>query len=144
MMERITKPGFKFDGDYVASNLESFPIALALDKLQKYEDTGLQPDEIARMVDAMKAGRLKEVPALVGDTVWEIRCNYVHRYNRRRYDNSVVGHAALMKEYPECLYAAERTATKTALKFIGQSVFATEAEAVAAIKEAQKKYGKTD
>lgn len=143
-MERITKAGFKFDRDFVASHLQSYPIAVALDKLQKYEDTGLQPEEIVHLIEAMKAGRIREVPALVGDTVWEIRCKYVHRYNRRRYDNSVIGHASLMREYPDCLYAAEKKATKTALKFIGQSVFATEAEAVEAIKEVQKKYGKTD
>lgn len=45
-MDRITIEGFNFTSDFVASNLQSYPIAQALKKLQEYEDTGFSPDEV--------------------------------------------------------------------------------------------------
>ena len=38
-MERMTQRGFNFDRDFVASHLQSWPIAQALKKLQEIEDT---------------------------------------------------------------------------------------------------------
>ena len=37
-MERMTQRGFNYDRDFVASNLQSWPIAQALKKLQQIED----------------------------------------------------------------------------------------------------------
>lgn len=37
-MGRLTIRGFDFNSDYVASNLQSYPIAVALKRLQSYED----------------------------------------------------------------------------------------------------------
>lgn len=37
-MERMTQRGFNFDRDFVASHLQSWPIAQALKKLQQIED----------------------------------------------------------------------------------------------------------
>ncbi len=37
-MDRLTQRGFDFDMNFVASHLQSWPIAQALKKLQKYED----------------------------------------------------------------------------------------------------------
>jgi hypothetical protein len=48
-MDRLTIKGFKFDASYVASHLQSFPIAQALNRLSAYEDTGLTNDEITAM-----------------------------------------------------------------------------------------------
>lgn len=39
-MKRITIEGFNFTSDFVASNLQSYPIAEALTRLQEYEDVG--------------------------------------------------------------------------------------------------------
>ena len=37
-MERLTQRGFNFDRDFVATSLQSWPIAQALKKLQQIED----------------------------------------------------------------------------------------------------------
>lgn len=50
-MERLTIQGFDYDSDFVASNLQSWPIAQALKKLQAYEDMGLEPKEIPSGLD---------------------------------------------------------------------------------------------
>ena len=63
-MERMTIKGFNFTSDFVASNLQSFPIAEALKKLQSYED-------------AEEQGRLIVLPCKVGDTVFML--NYNHK-----------------------------------------------------------------
>lgn len=57
-MERLTEPGFNFTSDYVASHLQSYPIAQALAKLQAYEDSGLTPDYVQEIGEAMKEGRV--------------------------------------------------------------------------------------
>ena len=45
-MERLTIEGFDFTTNFVASNLQSYPIAEALKKLQEYEDANeLKPIE---------------------------------------------------------------------------------------------------
>lgn len=66
-MERLTVPGFKFDSSYVASNLQSYQIAEALNRLQQYEDIGLSPEEVATLVQAKK-----ENPT--ADAVFVVRC----------------------------------------------------------------------
>lgn len=45
-MERLTKPGFNYTTDFVASHLQSWPIAQALERLQAYEDSGLSPETV--------------------------------------------------------------------------------------------------
>lgn len=47
-MERLTEQGFDFTSDFVASNLQSWPIAQALNRLSAYEDSGLAPEQISR------------------------------------------------------------------------------------------------
>jgi len=44
-MDRLTIKGFEFDSHYVASSLQSFPIAEALKKLQSYEDAEEQQND---------------------------------------------------------------------------------------------------
>ncbi len=44
-MERLTKSGFNFTTDFIKRDIDSWSIAQALDKLQKYEDTGISPDQ---------------------------------------------------------------------------------------------------
>ena len=72
-MERLTEKGFNFTSDFVASNLQSWPIAQALKKLQSYEDTGLEPEEVARLrelAEANKDGRLVVLPEPRKPLVW--------------------------------------------------------------------------
>lgn len=47
-MERLTEQGFNFSSDFVASNLQSWPIAQALNRLSAYEDIGLTPEQVMR------------------------------------------------------------------------------------------------
>lgn len=58
-MERITVRGFTFTGDYIASNIQRFALAQALNKLQKYED-------------AEEDNRLWEAPCPMGTTLYMI------------------------------------------------------------------------
>lgn len=46
ILDRLTESGFDFDMDFVASHLQSWPIAQALKKLQQYEDA----EESGRLV----------------------------------------------------------------------------------------------
>ncbi len=74
-MERMTQRGFNFDRDFVASHLQSWPIAQALKKLQEIEDAmedrELRPtyfDQITASREAL-AEFLASIPAL--DTPWD-------------------------------------------------------------------------
>lgn len=74
-MERMTQRGFNFDRDFVASHLQSWPIAQALKKLQEIEDAmedrELRPtyfDQITASPEAL-AEFLASIQAL--ETPWD-------------------------------------------------------------------------
>jgi hypothetical protein len=137
-MVRITTPGFKFDSHYVASRLQSYPIAEALNKLQQYEDTGLQPEEVAELAKLKESGRLKVLPCAVGDTIWEIRTNYPKgRYSDLRHDYAIKPNRRRLEIAPETCYVAPKVCRKTDLMYLGKTVFVTEEEAVAVLEEAK-------
>lgn len=138
-MDRITVPGFKFDSRYVASHLQSFPISQALDKLQKYEDTGLQPEEVAEYVRLRDAGRIKLMPCAPGDTVFEIRTRHTNVFRRttRTYDYSCTGHPNRLRLFPESCYIEKKICTKSDLLHLGKTVFATEEAAMKFLEEAK-------
>ena len=78
-MERMTQRGFNFDRDFVASNLQSWPIAQALKRLQEIEDAmedrELRPtyfDRITASPEAL-AEFLTAVPVIDGpwDTLFQ-------------------------------------------------------------------------
>ncbi len=144
-MDRITVPGFKFDSRYVASHLQSFPIAQALDKLQKYEDTGLQPEEVAEYVRLQDAGRVKIIPCAPGDKVYVLRTRHTNQFRRttRTYDYACTGHPNRLKYFPESCYVDTKICTKSDLLYLGKTVFATEEAALEALQEARKN-AKTD
>lgn len=74
-MERLTKRGFNFDRNFVASNLQSWPIAQALKKLQEIEDAmedrELRPTYFDKITasPAVLAEFLACIPAL--ETPWD-------------------------------------------------------------------------
>lgn len=47
--ERLTEKGFDFTSRFVATHLQSWPIAQALTRLAAYEDTGLSPGLCAEL-----------------------------------------------------------------------------------------------
>ncbi|MEE3458274.1 MAG: hypothetical protein VZQ75_00295 [Candidatus Faecousia sp.] len=56
----------------------------ALEKLARYEDTGLEPEQCAKYAQAEKEGRLLVLPCKVGDELWikrngKIQCETVDR-----------------------------------------------------------------
>lgn len=97
-MERLTENGFNYDADFVASNLQSWPITQALKKLQAYEDSGLELGDIKtlqqredgltmllcqiscncavtytrlrKLAEADRDGKCVVLPCKVGDMVW--------------------------------------------------------------------------
>lgn len=48
-MDRLTIEGFDYDADFVASHLQSWPIAQALKRLAEYENTDFVPKQITVM-----------------------------------------------------------------------------------------------
>lgn len=44
----------------------------AIGRLEEYEDTGLTPEEINKLAEARKEGRLAELPCKIWDTVYDI------------------------------------------------------------------------
>lgn len=85
MEERLTIRGFNFNSDFVASNLQSWPIAQALAKLQRLEDAAedkeLHPtvfDHLTASPAAMGAF-LRTIPVLTGP--WDAA------FHRRFCDN---------------------------------------------------------
>ena len=139
-MERITKEGFKFDSRYVASNLQSFPIAQALEKLQKYEDTGLQPEDVAEYVRMRDSGRIKVLPCVPGDMVYVIRTRHTNKFRRttRTYDYACTGHPNRLQHFPDTCYVDKKICTKSDLMHLGKTVFVTEEAAMEVLTEARK------
>lgn len=52
-------------------------IARCEEKLARYEDSGLEPEECAKYAQAEKEGRLLVLPCKVGDTVFDIQDGHV-------------------------------------------------------------------
>lgn len=140
MMDRITTPGFEYESNYVAPHLVDFPLCAALDKLQKYEDTGLQPEDVAEYVRLRDAGRVKIIPCAPGDTVYVLRTRHTNQFRRttRTYDYACTGHPNRLKYFPESCYVDTKICTKSDLLYLGKTVFATEEAALEALQEARK------
>jgi len=59
-MDRLTKPGFNYTADFVASHLQSWPIAQALERLQAYEDSGLSPETVGAFAALLQSVKESE------------------------------------------------------------------------------------
>lgn len=68
-MERLTKRGFNFTADFIKRDIDSWSIAQAMTRLQKYEDSEEQ-------------GLLLKLPCKVGDTVYRIIKEFYTRTNK--------------------------------------------------------------
>lgn len=80
-MERLTKSGFNFTTDFIKRDIDFWSIAQAMSKLQKYEDTGISPDqfqvineEYQKMAKELAELRQQnpENPYKVGDVIYYI------------------------------------------------------------------------
>lgn len=114
-----------------------------LKRLAEYEDTGLYPEDVSRMLEAKRRGILKEMPCTVEDTVWEIRANSFSSSHKGRLRDYSVRSIWPLQRYPDRCYVRSKKCTKSDLNFIGKFVFLTEEEALSVIQEA-KKNGTTD
>ena len=109
-------------------------------RLAEYEDTGLAPDDVMRMLEAKRSGILKEMPCTVSDTVWEIRANTFSSSHKNRMRDYSVRSIWPLQRYPERCYVRAKKCTKSDMNFIGKFVFLTEGEALAVIQEAKEKW----
>ena len=50
-MERLTKKGYNFSENDIYSSIDSWSLAQCLNRLREYEDTGLEPEEIVKLLE---------------------------------------------------------------------------------------------
>lgn len=139
-MERITVPGFEFTSSYVASNLQSFPISQALKKLQAYEDSGLEPEIVAKLAKMLESGVVAVTDILPGDTVYEIKTRFIlTRHGKpKEYDHSIINCLHRLRNEPETCYVQKKICTRSDINNFGKSVFATQEDAEYKIEEAKR------
>jgi hypothetical protein len=103
------------------------------DRLAAYEDTGLDPEEVAEMARAKADGRCVVLPCKVGDTV------YIRRYSLAQKQNIIIeARVAAVKVFRTGFQIDAVTHGGAVNKCEwGRQCFATRAEAEEALKEAQ-------
>lgn len=105
------------------------PIAKAFDRLAAYEETGLEPEELAQ---AEKEGRLVVLPCDVGDKLYDVTLGEVR-------EKIVISLSMLLsKSVNHLVIHAENfrnAVTSYELQDIGKTVFLTREAAEAALKE---------
>ena len=105
------------------------PIAKAFDRLAAYEETGLEPEELAQ---AKKEGRLVVLPCDVGDKLYDVTLGEVR-------EKIVISLSMLLsKSVNHLVIHAENfrnAVTSYELQDIGKTVFLTREAAEAALKE---------
>ena len=120
------------------------PIAKAFDRLAAYEDTGLNPEELAQ---AKKKGRLVVLPCDVKDTVYVIDPgDYEHEYKpyvRLKTVSEINWKATRKKDLGWGLILAGGNCGSSArykLNNVGKTVFLTREAAEAALKERESEH----
>lgn len=110
------------------------PIAKAFDRLAAYEDTGLEPEELAQ---AEKEGRLVVLPCKVGDKLYDITLGEVR-------EKTVISLSMLLsKSVNHLVIHAENfrnAVTSYELQDIGKTVFLTREAAEAALEEREAEH----
>lgn len=112
------------------------PIAKAFDRLAAYEDTGLEPEELAQ-AQAKKKGRLVVLPCDVGDKLYDVTLGEVR-------EKIVISLSMLLsKSVNHLVIHAENfrnAVTSYELQDIGKTVFLTREAAEAALKEREAEH----
>ena len=110
------------------------PIAKAFDRLAAYEETGLEPEELAQ---AKKKGRLVVLPCDVGDKLYDVTLGEVR-------EKIVISLSMLLsKSVNHLVIHAENfrnAVTSYELQDIGKTVFLTREAAEAALKEREAEH----
>jgi hypothetical protein len=131
-MNKLTHPILR-DSENQAHESE-YSRETLLHRLAAYEDTGLEPEEVAKLAQAKADGRLVVLPCKVGDAVYRIisyKCNAV--CNKLNACNSFIYKGCKQAEF----YVCSGTFQLNDMWWIGKTVFLTRAEAEAALKGAE-------
>ncbi len=114
-MERLTIKGFNFTTDFIKRDIDSWSIAQAMNKLQKYEDLEEQ-------------GLLLKLPCKVGDTVYRLSKIASGHWEEDKYIIDDYGEWKIYKKTFSLLHICE----------IGKTVFLTQSEAEEALKRMER------
>lgn len=111
-------------------------IRIALNRLAAYEDTGLEPEEVAELAQAKADGRLVVLPCKVGDTVYALP--YYPAYWVDIEETKITG----VTQFPDKKGVSNQIVTSCCLCYeweqdIGKTIFLTREEAEAALKGAE-------
>ena len=183
-MNRLTTEGMDFEemfceectfyGEPNGCNLPGYkstckPFAFFVDaaeKLKKYEDTGLTPEETDKLAKAQEEGRLVELPCMVDSVVYAlIKCESVVMWHDNRINRTGATECPFENQcdIEECddnnliivkttvesitieargasIYLSDKNGEFHAADF-GKTVFLTRAEAEAALKEQEANNG---
>lgn len=121
-MERLTEKGFDFTADFVASNLQSFPIAEALKKLQMIEN-------------AEAEGRLVVLPCKVGDNIYVLEPKASSGIEKTRLRRIMIKGRNSMRIFADCVHDDWGSATwDFPMADLGVKWFLTHEDAKAALK----------
>lgn len=133
-MERLTSARPWSDAQNDLSNEPGY--SYIWQKLQRYEDTGLEPEELAQ---AKKKGRLVVLPCDVGDKLYDVTLGEVR-------EKTVISLSMLLsKSVNHLVIHAENfrnAVTSHELQDIGKNIFLTREAAEAALEERKDEYVK--
>lgn len=105
------------------------------ERLKRYEDTGLSPEEVMIYAKSRTEGRVLELPCRIGATVYELRRKY-EDYRGRKYDHSLTGCSNFRRFIrSDEIYVAPKRCTKSDFNWLGKTVFLSEEEAKATLEE---------
>lgn len=131
-MERLTSARPWSDAQNDLSNEPGY--SYIWQKLQRYEDTGLEPEELAQ---AKKKGRLVVLPCDVGDKLYDVTLGEVKEkivVSLSMFVSESVNHLVIHAEN------FRNAVTSYELQDIGKTVFLTREAAEAALKEREAEY----
>ena len=119
---------------YPKNERDGAPLSNAIARLAAYEETGLEPEELAQ---AKKKGRLVVLPCDVGDKLYDVTLGEVR-------EKIVISLSMLLsKSVNHLVIHAENfrnAVTSYELQDIGKTVFLTREAAEAALKEREAEY----
>ena len=98
-----------------------------IERLAAYEDTGLEPEDMAHWMDYFRAeceGRMVVLPCKVGDYVW-----FVRKFGKRRCIKKAEVHCINIDYRGEVFISSRRISGG----YVGETVFLTREEAEAAL-----------
>lgn len=106
---------------------------------KEHQAWGVPAERLYEMAEAEKEGRLVILPCAIGTTVYEIRCKFESgaSWRRKKYDYSTSCCPWRINEEPHNCYVAEKKCVKTDFNHMGRTVFLTQEEAEAKLREVQ-------